>query len=77
MKQFVLFMVSPAGRWARFIAGIALVVGGLFIVGSAVGVIIALVGLVPLIAGSVDVCVFAPLLGYPFSGPRARAVVRG
>lgn len=74
MKQFFRFMVSPAGRSTRVAGGIVLIVAGI-LVGGLVGVIIALVGLVPLIAGSVDVCVFAPPLGYPFSGSRARSIV--
>lgn len=74
MKQFVRFMVSPAGRSTRVAGGVVLVVGGLLI-GGLVGAVLALIGLVPLIAGSVDVCVFAPPLGYPFSGAKARSIV--
>lgn len=74
MKQFVRFMVSPAGRTTRLAGGLVLIVGGV-LVGGLVGAVIALVGLVPLGAGSVDVCVFAPPLGYPFSGSRARSIV--
>jgi Inner membrane protein YgaP-like, transmembrane domain len=74
MKQFVRFMVSPAGRTTRVAGGVVLIVGGL-VVGGLAGVVLALIGLVPLLAGSVDVCVFAPPLGYPFSGSRARSIV--
>ena len=73
MKHFIQFMVSAVGRWARVIAGIALIAGGLFVVGGVAGLAIALVGLVPLFAGGVDVCVFAPVFGYPFNGAKARA----
>jgi hypothetical protein len=73
MKSFVKFMVSPAGRLARVIAGVILIAGGLFYLGGPVGIVVALVGLVPLVAGAIDVCIFAPLFGYPFSGVRARA----
>jgi Inner membrane protein YgaP-like, transmembrane domain len=75
VKLFVQFMVSAAGRWTRVIAGAVLIVGGLFVVGGPVGIVVAVVGLVPLLAGAVDVCVFAPIFGYPFSGPKARAAV--
>jgi hypothetical protein len=39
-----------------------------------VGIILAVVGLLPLVAGLVDVCVFAPLFGAPFSGAKVRAM---
>jgi hypothetical protein len=73
MAPLVRFMVSPLGRIARVVAGIALIVGGLLAVTGTVGLIVAAVGLVPLIAGAIDVCVFAPLFGYPLSGPKSRA----
>jgi hypothetical protein len=37
------------------------------------GIILAVVGLVPLLAGLFDFCVFAPLFGAPMSGPKIRA----
>ncbi|MCP4199783.1 MAG: DUF2892 domain-containing protein, partial [Proteobacteria bacterium] len=37
-----------------------------------IGIIIAVVGLVPLLAGLFDVCVFAPLFNNPFRGPAIR-----
>jgi hypothetical protein len=41
-------------------------------VGGVGGWILAIVGLVPLAAGLFDWCVFAPLFGLPFVGPRLR-----
>jgi len=70
---FVKFMVSGAGRTARIVAGIILVALGLLVVKDTVGIILTVVGLVPLVAGAVDVCVFAPLFGYPFLGKESRA----
>lgn len=69
---FVKFMVTGAGRAVRVVAGIALVVIGLWLVGGTGGVILAVVGLVPLLAGLFDFCVFAPLFGLPFLGPQVR-----
>jgi hypothetical protein len=66
MNPFVKFMASPAGRITRIVAGILLIHG----VG---GIIVAVVGLVPLVAGLFDFCVFAPLFGAPMSGPKIRA----
>lgn len=74
---FATFMASAVGRWLRIIVGLALVIGGLALTFQAAsvvaGVVMAVVGLVPLLAGVFDVCVFAPLFGAPFSGPKIRA----
>jgi hypothetical protein len=72
MNPFVKFMASPAGRITRVLAGIVLVVLGIFM-HSVGGIIVAVVGLVPLLAGLFDFCVFAPLFGAPMSGPKIRA----
>ncbi len=75
MSWFVKFMVSSVGRLARILAGLALIAGGLIGVGGVGGAIVAAVGLVPLLAGIVDGCLFAPLFGYFLSGSRTRAAL--
>jgi hypothetical protein len=62
MNPFIKFMASTAGRVARIVAGIALIAIGLLAIGGAVGIIVAVVGALPLLAGLFDFCVFAPLL---------------
>jgi hypothetical protein len=61
----------------RIIAGLALILIGLLAVGHIWGWILAIVGLVPLLAGLFDRCVFAPLFGLPFVGPRLRRALQG
>ncbi len=73
MNPIISFLASPAGRLVRIVAGIALVAWGLLGIGSTTGLIVAIVGLVPLVAGLLDLCVFAPLFGAPLSGPKIRA----
>jgi hypothetical protein len=73
MNPFVSFLASPAGRMARIVAGIALVVWGLLGIGSTTGLVVAIIGLIPLVAGLFDFCVFAPLFGNPLRGPQIRA----
>ncbi len=73
MNPFVAFMASPAGRIVRIVAGIALVAWGLLGLTGTTGIVIAVGGLVPLLAGAFDFCVFAPLFGAPLSGPQIRA----
>ena len=74
MNPFVKFMASKTGRITRVVAGILLIVLGFFAVNNeVVGAILIVVGLVPLVAGLFDFCVFAPLFGAPMSGPKIRA----
>jgi Inner membrane protein YgaP-like, transmembrane domain len=72
MIGLIEFLASTSGRLTRVVAGAVLVVVGLFALGGAAGVILAVVGAVPLLAGVFDVCVFAPLAALPFSGARIR-----
>lgn len=73
MNPFVSFMASTTGRLVRIIAGIALIAWGLLGLGGTLGVVVAVVGVLPLVAGLFDFCVFAPLFGNPLSGARIRA----
>jgi hypothetical protein len=73
MNPFVKFMASPAGRITRVVAGIALIAWGLLGIHGVGGILMAVVGLVPLLAGLFDFCVFAPLFGAPMSGPKIRS----
>lgn len=66
------FLAGSAGRLIRALAGLALILIGLFLVSGTGGWIIAIIGLAPLLAGVFDFCIFAPLFGLPFVGPRLR-----
>jgi hypothetical protein len=68
------FMASRTGRWTRMLVGASLVVGGLSS-DSVKGKVMALVGLVPLLAGAFDVCLFGPLFGLPLKGEAIRRKV--
>ena len=68
---FSKFMASTAGRAIRVIAGVALIVAGGLLGGGWWA--LAVVGLVPLAAGALDVCLFNVLFGQPFSGKAVRA----
>jgi len=72
VNEFFRFIAGPVGRLIRVIAGLALIVIGLWLIQGVVGWILAMVGLVPLLAGLFDRCVFAPLFGLPFDGYRLR-----
>ena len=68
---FSKFMASTAGRAVRVLAGVALtVVGG--ILGGGWWAL-AVVGLVPLATGVLDICLFNVLFGQPLTGKAVRA----
>ncbi len=73
MNPLISFLASSNGRLARVAAGLFLIAWGLLGLHSVVGTVVAIVGVVPFVAGVFDVCVFAPLFGMPLSGPRIRA----
>jgi hypothetical protein len=73
MNPFVKFMASTTGRIVRIVAGVVLIVLGVWVIGGGAGIIVAVIGAVPLLAGLFDFCVFAPLFGAPLSGPKIRA----
>jgi len=73
MNPFIKFMASTAGRVTRVVAGIALILWGLMGIGGTTGIVVTVIGLVPLLAGLFDFCVFAPLFGAPLSGPKIRS----
>jgi hypothetical protein len=73
MNPFVSFMASNTGRAVRIIAGLALIAWGVLGLGGTAGLIVAIIGALPLLAGLFDFCVFAPLFGAPLSGPKIRA----
>ena len=67
---FARFMSSAAGRGIRIVAGLALIAWGY---ASGLWLVVA-IGVLPLAAGTLDLCLFAPLFGGPLRGrdvPRA------
>jgi len=73
MNPLIKFLASTTGRIVRIVAGAALIAWGLLGLSGTTGVIAAVVGALPLLAGLFDFCIFAPLFGAPFSGPKIRA----
>jgi Protein of unknown function (DUF2892) len=69
--QFVEWMSKPAGRILRIVAGIILIGVGLYFQ-DVWGYVVAVVGVVPVLAGVFPFCLIAPILGAPFR-PRSLA----
>jgi hypothetical protein len=74
--SFAKFMSSGAGRALRIVAGLVLVALGLFFVNGALGLILIIVGAIPLVAGVFDICIIGALfLGTPLRGVEVRASI--
>jgi hypothetical protein len=72
MNPSATFMASTARRITRIVAGVALIAWGMLGLGGTTGVVVAIISAVPLLAGLLDFCLFAPLFGAPLSGPKTR-----
>jgi len=73
MSSFVAFMQSMTGRILRIVVGVALIAIGLLVVKDVWGIVLAVIGLVPLIAGLAGVCLVAPLFGFTLKGQQKPA----
>ncbi len=69
--KFVKLMATPGGRILRFLLGAGIFLAGVRISGIG-GYAIALVGLLPMFAGAADMCLLAPIFGYPMTGKQIR-----
>jgi hypothetical protein len=67
-NPFACFMARPAGRLLRIVAGLALIGWGWTMRGTTTGTVLMVVGIVPILAGVLNFCLIAPLIGAPFSG---------
>jgi hypothetical protein len=73
MTTFVGFMASSAGRATRVAAGLVLIVLGMVLGG--LWWVLAVLGLVPLLAGAFGVCLLAPLFHEPLRAVKSQHIV--
>lgn len=71
MNPFIHFMASPAGRILRILAGSAIIAYGLLFTAGVNGMVIAAIGVLPIITGALNICLIGPLLGAPLRGTKA------
>lgn len=69
------WLAGPAGRWGRIIIGGALVVAGV-LTGGVTGIIIALIGLVPVGLGMSNRCIISRIIGAPWKGQEAVDMIK-
>ena len=70
-SAFGQFMASTAGRLVRVALGLALIALGWYL-GGTTGFIVAAIGLVPLVAGALGVCLLTGLLAGLWTGDAVR-----
>ncbi len=75
MYRFFQFIAGSNGRVIRVLAGLVLILAGFVWIQGVVGAVVAVIGLVPFLAGVFDWCMLAPLFGLPFIGERLRQAV--
>lgn len=76
--SFAKFMSSVMGRALRIVAGLVLVSLGIFVVNGTLGLILIIVGAIPLLAGVFDICIIGTLfMGTPLRGDEVRAKDQG
>jgi Inner membrane protein YgaP-like, transmembrane domain len=73
---FAQFISTTSGRVVRIVAGLALIAWGYTQRADMLGIALMIVGLVPLAAGALDICVMALFFGGPFAGRKIRAMKR-
>lgn len=68
------WFASSTGRGARIVIGMALVIVGV-IIGGLLGIVVALVGLVPVGLGMSNRCIISRVIGAPWTGAEATKMV--
>jgi hypothetical protein len=71
-SDFSRFLNSPAGRIFRLSAGIGFIVVGYVFRVHILGIVSILWGVLPLTAGTFDICYVSAALGGPLSGKKIR-----
>lgn len=74
---FSQFINSPAGRVFRLLAGVGFLVVGYLYRAHPLGLASMAWGLLPLSAGTFDVCYVSGVLGGPWSGAKIRGARQG
>ncbi|MFN2236384.1 MAG: YgaP-like transmembrane domain [Anaerolineales bacterium] len=76
MDYFFRFMVTRVGGIIRIVVGLVLIVVGICGGQGVVGYMMVIAGLVPLVAGVFDKCVFAALFRLPMDGAALRQKIK-
>ena len=67
---FAKFINTPTGRIVRIIAGLVLIIWGYTQLPDTGGIVLIIIGLIPLVAGSFNLCLISALLGGTINGAK-------
>lgn len=70
--RLIQFLVTPTGRALRVAACLALVATGVFVLEGTAGYTVATIGLLPIAAATLDLCLAGPLFGTSVRGADIR-----
>ena len=73
---FAQLMNAPTGRALRVVAGLGLMGVGLLAIGGTAGFVVAAIGVIPIAAATLDLCLIGPVLGASPAGRDIRAAAR-
>ena len=73
-SSFDRFINSTTGRVGRIVVGAFLVIWGCTHLGQDSAFIFIILGIIPVAAGALDLCVISPLLGGPIPGQKVRSM---
>ena len=68
---FAEFMSTPLGRGLRIVFGAFLIYLGLNVIQGVGGMVVGVLGIVPIVTGLLNLCILGPLLGAPMR-PQAK-----
>jgi hypothetical protein len=75
-SAFAQFMSRTEGRILRVVVGLAMIAWGFTHRGQTAGMVLLVVGFVPLVLGTFNLCLISLLLGGPFAGTKILASKR-
>jgi hypothetical protein len=72
---FARFINTSSGRVARVVVGAVLIAWGYLWLDGTAGIVLIVVGLIPLVAGALNLCLISAMLGGPIRGDEVGARV--
>lgn len=68
MENLVYFLASPRGRFARIVIGLLMLWFGAYVFAQPLGYWVMGIGVIPIVAGALNICLMAPLVQEPVRG---------
>ena len=75
MDAFISFLQSTSGRMLRVVLGLGVIAIGILFLKGTTGFLVAVIGLISILAALTGECAIGPLFGYTFEGTRRRSLI--